>query len=77
MSSSEDPSFATDIRPLFRPEDRDAMLFAFDLWSHDDVAVHADAILEAVQEGWMPCDEEWGADDVSRLEAWIAAGKPA
>lgn len=34
-------SFAEDIKPLFREEDRDAMLFAFDLWSYDDVSREA------------------------------------
>ena len=38
-------SFAADIKPLFREGDRAAMKFAFDLWDHDDVAAHADAIL--------------------------------
>ena len=32
--------FEADIKPLFREHDRDAMRFAFDLWSHDDVSTH-------------------------------------
>ena len=39
-------SFAAEIKPLFREEDRKSMDFAFDLWSYDDVKAHADLILE-------------------------------
>jgi len=28
------PSFARDIRPLFREDDRESMKFAFDLWDY-------------------------------------------
>ena len=38
-------SFANDVQPLFRAGDRNAMKFAFDLGSYDDVKRHADAIL--------------------------------
>jgi hypothetical protein len=38
--------FESQIKPLFRESDRDAMERHFDLWSHDDVSEHADAILE-------------------------------
>jgi hypothetical protein len=30
------------------------MRFAFDLWSHEDVAQHAEAIIERLQAGTMP-----------------------
>jgi hypothetical protein len=33
------------------------MQFAFDLWSYDDVAAHADEILAQLSAGTMPCDE--------------------
>jgi len=39
-------SFAAHIKPLFRPMDKKSMIFAFDLWSYDDVSRHADAILD-------------------------------
>ena len=68
--------FAEHIKPLFRVEDRDAMDFAFDLWSYDDVAMHADDIMERVSEGSMPCDTEWSAEKVALLQQWIDAGKP-
>jgi hypothetical protein len=41
--------FADHIKPLFRERDRQSMRFAFDLWSRDGVAQHADAILERLQ----------------------------
>ena len=44
-------SYEAHIKPLFRERDRDSMRFAFDLWSHDDVSAHADAILARLQSG--------------------------
>lgn len=73
----EQISFAAHIKPLFRTQDRSSMRFAFDLWSYDDVAVHADAILEQVRAGSMPCDTTWPADRVELLARWIDNGKPA
>jgi hypothetical protein len=40
------------------------MRFAFDLWSHDDVAEYADAILDRLQAGTMPCDGAWPQERV-------------
>ena len=78
MSVPEDSlSFAGDVRPLFRPGDRAAMEFAFDLWSYDDVVSHADAILDAVENGSMPCDGQWPEENVAILRSWIESGKPA
>lgn len=69
-------SFATDIKPLFREDDRLAMDFAFDLWSFDDVKTNAALILERIEDGTMPCDEPWNADQIEKLRAWIAEGCP-
>jgi hypothetical protein len=69
-------SFERHIKPLFREVDRGSMRFAFDLWSHDDVAQHADAILGRLQAGTMPCDGAWPADRVETFRRWIDAGKP-
>jgi hypothetical protein len=69
-------SFETDIRPLFRESDRDAMDFALDLWSHDDVSENAGEILSRLQDGSMPCDAAWPADRVMLFESWVNAGKP-
>lgn len=69
-------SFATDIKPLFRDEDRASMDFAFDLWSYDDVKTNAALILERVEDGSMPCDGAWADDKIQTLRGWIAAGFP-
>jgi len=53
------------------------MRFAFDLWSHDDVSTHADAILERLKAGTMPCDGAWPDEQVALFSQWIDAGKPA
>ena len=67
-------SFARHIRGLFRPSDRGAMRFAFDLWSVDDVRTHAPAILARLKAGTMPCDGAWPAERVSLFERWTAEG---
>jgi hypothetical protein len=69
--------FEEDVKPLFRERDRDSMRFAFDLWSADDVATHADAILGRLEAGTMPCDGAWPAEQVEVFRSWIDAGKPA
>jgi hypothetical protein len=70
-------SFAADIRPLFRADDREAMDFAFDLWNVDDVRSNADAILERLQDGSMPCDGEWSSEEIELFSRWVATGTPA
>ena len=74
---NETMRFEQDIKPLFRERDRNAMRFAFDLWSHDDVSSHADAILGRLEAGTMPCDGAWPADRVAVFRQWIDGGKPA
>ena len=71
------PSFARDIKPLFREKDRDSMRSAFDLFDYADVAANADAIVGALRSGKMPCDGAWAADQVARFQRWIDTGKPA
>jgi hypothetical protein len=70
-------SFATSIRPLFRPKDQESMQSVFDLWDYDDVSDNADGILDALRSGKMPCDGAWPADQVQMFQRWIEAGKPA
>ncbi|HKU58622.1 MAG TPA: hypothetical protein VJP39_03360 [Gaiellaceae bacterium] len=65
-------TFETDIKPLFREEDRDAMKWAFDLWSETDVRANADAILERLEDGTMPCDGEWPAAQIDQFRTWSA-----
>jgi hypothetical protein len=70
-------SFATNIRPLFRPKDQESMESVFDLWDYNDVSDNADAILDALRSGKMPCDGAWPADQVQMFGRWIEDGKPA
>ena len=71
------PSFARDIRPLFRENDREEMIFAFDLWDYNDVSTHAHDILERLEEGSMPCDGEWPEEQITQFQRWVEAGMPA
>jgi hypothetical protein len=70
-------SFETDIRPLFRDDDADAMSWAFDLRSYEDVRENAEAIHERLMDGSMPCDEPWPEERVGLFRSWIDAGTPA
>jgi hypothetical protein len=70
-------SFESDIKPLFREGDRRTMRFAFDLWSHDDVSQNADAILDRLERGDMPCDRAWPEQQVDLFRRWIESGKPS
>jgi hypothetical protein len=74
--ANEPVSFETDVKPLFRERDRESMRAAFDLWSYDDVVQHADAILEQVQAGTMPCDSAWPKAQVDLFRRWAEGGKP-
>jgi hypothetical protein len=69
--------FERHIRPLFRAQDIDAMSFAFDLSSYEDVRTYADEIYGRLADGSMPCDARWPAEDVERFRAWIDAGTPS
>jgi len=70
-------SFEQHVKPLFREQDRQSMKWAFDLWSHDDVAQNSDAILERLRSGTMPCDGAWPEEQVAVFADWIEAGTPA
>jgi hypothetical protein len=69
-------SFETDVKPLFRELDRTSMQSQFDLWSHDDVSQHADAILDRLRAGTMPCDGAWPATQVDLFQRWAESEKP-
>jgi CDGSH-type Zn-finger protein len=75
-SPDEELSFTAHIKPLFRTKDRQAMRFAFDLWSQDDVSRQADAILARLRAGTMPCDGAWPPERIDAFERWMAAGTP-
>ncbi len=68
-------SFASHIKPLFRASDRQSMHWAFDLWSHQDVVRHADAILERLRAGTMPCDRAWSEAKVDLFRRWLETGQ--
>jgi truncated hemoglobin YjbI/CDGSH-type Zn-finger protein/uncharacterized Fe-S cluster protein YjdI len=69
-------SFATHIKPLFRTMDRNSMRFVFDLWSHEDVRTHAEAILARLKAGSMPCDGAWPSERTAVFASWIEQGSP-
>jgi hypothetical protein len=68
------PSFAQDIRPLFRDRDVRAMRSAFDLGEYAEVRAHADAIYDQVANGAMPCDGAWPAERVALFREWMDGG---
>ncbi len=70
-------TFTADIKPLFRANDRAAMMRAFDLWSYDDVRSNADAIATRLRAGTMPCDGPWPNERVALFDRWVADGTPA
>ena len=72
---TEPVSFEIDVKPLFRERDRSSMEFAFDLWSADDVSENANAILDRLKAGTMPCDGAWPEAQVDLFARWVAGGK--
>jgi hypothetical protein len=72
-----DLSFERDIFPLFRARDIEAMSFAFDLSSYEDVCENAEEIHSRLADGTMPCDAPWPEEDVERVRRWIDAGMAA
>jgi hypothetical protein len=77
-AAGEAPSFEQDVKPLFRERDRGAMISVaeFDLWKHEDVTEHAQAILGRLEDGSMPCDQRWPDDQVAVFRRWVDAGMP-
>lgn len=52
------------------------MRWAFDLWSYSDVAANAEAILQRLEVGSMPCDGPWDPANVEVFRRWVEAGTP-
>jgi hypothetical protein len=50
------------------------MKFAFDLWSHDDVKANAQAILDRLDNGTMPCDGAWPQEPITTFKHWLQSG---
>lgn len=69
-------SFSNHIRPLFRDDiDVESMkAYGMDLSSYDDVKKHAAEILRTVDEGSMPCDMQWMAEQVALFQQWMDDG---
>jgi CDGSH-type Zn-finger protein/truncated hemoglobin YjbI len=77
LPGADEPlGFAENIKDLFRPRDRQSMLFAFDLSDYGDVAANAAAILERLHNGSMPCDGPWSPDKIDVFQRWIDSGMP-
>jgi hypothetical protein len=53
------------------------MKFTFDLWSFEDVSRNAEARLERLADGTMPCDGAWPPERVAVFRRWVTDGKPA
>jgi hypothetical protein len=70
----EPVSYEKQIKPLFRGRDQQSMKFAFDLWSYDDVKANAQAILERLDNGTMPCDGAWPAEQITAFKRWLQSG---
>jgi hypothetical protein len=69
------PGFERD-RPLFRAEDVDAISFAFNLASYEDVRTNADGIHRRLADEVMPCDARWPSEQAERFRAGIDTGSP-
>jgi hypothetical protein len=74
-SAAEPVGYEANIKPLFRARDQQAMRFAMDLYSYQDVSQHADAILAKLRGGTMPCDGRWPEARVDIFDNWIRGGK--
>jgi len=67
--------FATDIRPLFRDKDINAMKsFGIDLSSYEDVKRRAQDIYARLSAKRMPCDGPWSDDHMQKLKEWMQTG---
>jgi hypothetical protein len=78
LSAIDEPiSLEQQIKPLFREHDGQSMKPAFDLWSHDDVALNSEAIPGRLREGTMPCDGAWPDEQVTLFQSWVEGGTPA
>jgi hypothetical protein len=68
------PSFARDIRPLFRDKDVEEMRFAFDLSVYQDVRDNAEGIYDRLLDGSMPCDGAWPPPQIELFRLWMDEG---
>jgi hypothetical protein len=73
-AGQDEVSFEMDIEPLFSQRDHEAMRIMFDLWDLGSVREWADAILEQVEAGRMPCYEPWPEERVALFRRWREGG---
>ena len=73
---SSSASFERDIKPLFRPEDRLSMKWAYDLWDLASVRENATDILDKLSKGDLPVDYTWPPERVELFRTWITQGMP-
>jgi len=69
------PSFAADIRPLFRPSDIEEMKpNGIDLCSYEEVKRRAQDIYGRLAAQNMPCDQPWSAAHIEKFKYWMDSG---
>lgn len=74
--TAANPSFATDIKPLFRKKDVSIMK-AVTGWSLDvyaEVKPNAAKVLDRLRDGSMPCDGAWPVADIDLFQKWTQTG---
>ena len=71
------PHFESDIRELFRPEDIAALRAAgWPAASYEDFKRDGALILRWLEDGSLPADGAWPAEDIDLFDQWLAAGAP-
>jgi hypothetical protein len=77
------PSFANDVRLLFKQVDIDHMQWFCDLANYDDVKAHAQEILNRLKGVGGPImppppakggEGPWSADNIALFQKWIDGG---
>jgi len=68
------PSFAEDVKLLFRQADRARMLWAFDLWDIASVKQNVDDILRRLEQHDLPFENGYPQEHVAVFRRWIEGG---
>lgn len=68
-------SFEKDIKPMFTKEDREAMMFTFDLWDHKDVVREISRLkVRIIDEHDMPPPDGWPQEWIDKFQQWCDEG---
>ena len=67
-------SFEKDIKPMIREEDRDEMLFAFDLWDYADFKRDIPRIADRIRDRTMPPGGGWSDEWIAIFDRWVSEG---